>query len=75
MERVRKYSTKNQILSNIPCLRKQINKHHGRSGGPFEMRKTKVDHTVEGIYIVSSNISEDTAYIHQGVTRCGFRLQ
>ena len=38
------------------------------------MRKSKADQTVEGICIILSNISKATAFLHQGVTHCGFRI-
>ena len=37
------------------------------------MRKSKVDQTVEGTYIILSNISKGTAFLHQGGTNCGLR--
>ena len=39
----------------------------------MEMRKSKIDQAVEGICIILSSISKATAFLHQGVTTCGFR--
>ena len=36
-------------------------------------RKSKADQTLYGIYIILSNISKGTAFLHRGVTNCGFR--
>ena len=37
------------------------------------MRKNKTDETLEEIHIISSNISNGTAFLHKGVTNYGFR--
>jgi len=37
------------------------------------MRKSKADQTVEGVYIILSSISKGIAFVHRGVTDCGFR--
>ena len=39
----------------------------------MQLRKSKADQTVKEIYIILSNISKGTAFLHQGVTNCGFR--
>mgnify|MGYP000105576948 FL=1 len=33
----------------------------------------QVDQTVEGMYIILSNIAQGTSFVHQRVTNCGFR--
>ena len=37
------------------------------------MRKCKADRTVKGRYIILSDISKGTAYLHESVTNCDFR--
>ena len=39
----------------------------------MQTRKSKAGQTVEGICIILSNISKGTAFLHLGVTNCGFR--
>ena len=36
-------------------------------------RKSMAEQAVVGIYIILSNISKGTAFLHQGVTNYGFR--
>ena len=39
----------------------------------MQMTKSKTDQSIPGIYIILSNISRGTAFLHQVVTKCGFR--
>ena len=39
----------------------------------MQMTKSKTDQSIPGIYIILSNISRGTAFLHQVVTNCGFR--
>ena len=43
------------------------------SGSKTDEKKKKVDQEVKGIYIILSNISKGTPFLHQDVTNCGLR--
>ena len=51
---------KNESLDEITCC-------------SLQLRKSKTDQAVEGIYIILSNIWKGTAFLRQGVSNCGFQ--